>query len=384
MADYDFDAKLAYSIVERTMKIIDTNINVMDARGRIIGSGDRERIGEIHEGALLALSQQRVVSIDNASMHTLHGVKPGLNLPLRLNNHLVGVIGLTGDPKGLMQFGELVCMTAEMMLEQAHLLQLLAQNSRLREELVLNMVRNDTYSSTMLEWAQRLGVDLTLPRVAMVVELDSGQLGVTTAMNELQQLQSLLMETGKDDLMAIVSLTEMVVLKPAYFHAERWEPEEHKRRMMQLYQRLQQGSPLKVRLALGNFFPQAGGAVRSYHTAKTTISVGKQRMPDVHCFCYQDIKLPVLLDSLRDGWQAVELVSPLQRLKANDGNGVFRKTLHTWFRHNQQAAETAKALFIHRNTLEYRLRRIAELTGLNLTNFEDRFLLYVAAQLDQA
>ena len=40
----------------RTMRIIDTNINVMDARGRIIGSGDRERIGELHEGALLVLS----------------------------------------------------------------------------------------------------------------------------------------------------------------------------------------------------------------------------------------------------------------------------------------------------------------------------------------
>ena len=48
----------------RTMRIIDTNINVMDARGRIIGSGDRERIGELHEGALLVLSQGRVVDID--------------------------------------------------------------------------------------------------------------------------------------------------------------------------------------------------------------------------------------------------------------------------------------------------------------------------------
>lgn len=37
------------------MHIIDTNINVMDARGRIIGSGDRDI--EVHEGALLVLSQ---------------------------------------------------------------------------------------------------------------------------------------------------------------------------------------------------------------------------------------------------------------------------------------------------------------------------------------
>ncbi|MGQ7180384.1 sugar diacid recognition domain-containing protein, partial [Escherichia coli] len=54
---------MAQDIVARTMRIIDTNINVMDARGRIIGSGDRERIGELHEGALLVLSQGRVVDI---------------------------------------------------------------------------------------------------------------------------------------------------------------------------------------------------------------------------------------------------------------------------------------------------------------------------------
>ena len=55
MASWHLDTKMAQDIVARTMRIIDTNINVMDARGRIIGSGDRERIGELHEGALLEI-----------------------------------------------------------------------------------------------------------------------------------------------------------------------------------------------------------------------------------------------------------------------------------------------------------------------------------------
>ena len=48
-----------------------------------------------------------------------------------------------------------------------------------------------------------------------------------------------------------------------------------------------------------------------------------------------------------------------------------------------QPLATSKALFIHRNTLEYRLNRIAELTGLDLGNFDDRLLLYIALQLDE-
>lgn len=141
MAGWHLDTKMAQDIVARTMRIIDTNINVMDARGRIIGSGDRERIGELHEGALLVLSQGRVVDIDDAVARHLHGVRQGINLPLRLEGEIVGVIGLTGEPENLRKYGELVCMTAEMMLEQSRLMHLLAQDSRLREELVMNLIQ---------------------------------------------------------------------------------------------------------------------------------------------------------------------------------------------------------------------------------------------------
>ncbi|MBN3192392.1 CdaR family transcriptional regulator [Pectobacterium brasiliense] len=383
MASYHLNAKMAQDIVARTMQIIDSNINVMDARGKIIGSGDQERLGELHEGALLALSQGRVVDIDDAVARHLHGVRPGINLPLRIDGEIVGVIGLTGNPSQLRQYGELVCMTAEMMLEQARLLHMLAQDSRLREELVLNLIRTDDLSPALMEWAQRLGIDLNKPRVAAVIEVDSGQLGVDSAMAELQQLQTLLTTPERDNLIAIVSLTEMVVLKPALNSHGRWDAEEHRRRVDTLMSRMAESSRLRVRLALGNYFSGPGSIARSYRTARTTMSVGKQRMPAQRCYYYQDLMLPVLLDSLRGGWQANELVRPLSKLKAMDGNALLRRTLGAWFRNNVQPGATAKALFIHRNTLEYRLNRISELTGLDLGNFDDRLLLYVALQLDE-
>ncbi|WP_406705289.1 CdaR family transcriptional regulator [Sodalis sp.] len=382
MATYHLDAKLAQEIVARTMQIIDSNINVMDARGRIIGSGDRERIGELHEGALLALSQARVVDIDDGVAKHLHGVRPGINLPLKIDGNIVGVIGLTGNPGQLRQYGELVCMTAEMMLEQARLLHMLAQDSRLREELVLNLIRAEEVTPALSEWAQRLGIDIHQPRVAAVVEVDSGQFGVDSAMAELQQLQTLLTTPERDNLIAIVSLTEMVVLKPALNSHGRWDADEHRRRVDSLFSRMTKSSRLRVRIALGNFFTGPGGIARSWRTAVTTMAVGKQRHPDERRYFYPDLMLPVLLDSLRGGWQANELVRPLVKLKAMDSNGLLRRTLIAWFRHNVQPTPTSRALFIHRNTLEYRLNRISEMTGLNLANFNDRLLLYVALQLD--
>jgi hypothetical protein len=125
------------------------------------------------------------------------------------------VIGLTGEPESLRKYGELVCMTAEMMLEQSRLMHLLAQDSRLREELVMNLIQAEEHTPALNEWAQRLGIDLNQPRVVAMIEVDSGQLGVDSAMAELQQLQNALTTPDRNNLVAIVSLTEMVVLKPA-------------------------------------------------------------------------------------------------------------------------------------------------------------------------
>lgn len=59
------------------------------------------------------------------------------------------------------------------------------------------------------------------------------------------------------------------------------------------------------------------------------------------------------------------------------------ETLEMYLTHGLSAAETARALYIHRNTLIYRLDRITELTGYNPRNFEDAVHLYLALWLQQ-
>ena len=91
--------------------------------------------------------------------------------------------------------------------------------------------------------------------------------------------------------------------------------------------------------------------------------------------------LPVLLSGLDSGWQAHQLRMPIARLAHDKSRAMLRATLSAWFEHNENSAATAKALGIHRNTLDYRLRRIGELTGLDLGASEDKLLLYVSSLL---
>lgn len=98
--------------------------------------------------------------------------------------------------------------------------------------------------------------------------------------------------------------------------------------------------------------------------------------------CYADLTLAVLLAGLAEGWRADELQRPLRRLAAHDRDGQLRRTLAAWFAHDMKAAPSAAALHVHRNTLDYRLRRIAELTGVNLARLDDCLLLFIGLELD--
>src|SRR6185369_5391568 len=72
-----------------------------------------------------------------------------------------------------------------------------------------------------------------------------------------------------------------------------------------------------------------------------------------------------------------ETLAPLAEYDAKNGTSLV-DTLDVFFRCDASLRSAADALYLHRNSLAYRLRRISEITGLNLDNLEDRFRLQLA------
>ncbi|EKA7380228.1 CdaR family transcriptional regulator, partial [Vibrio parahaemolyticus] len=88
------DHSLAQQIVDRTMSIIGHNVNVMNSAGIIIGSGDPKRVGQVHDGAVLALNHGDSLELNEQQCLTLQGVKPGINMLLKLHGDVVGIVGV--------------------------------------------------------------------------------------------------------------------------------------------------------------------------------------------------------------------------------------------------------------------------------------------------
>lgn len=378
--------RLAQDIVTRTMRIIPFNVNVMDASGIILASGDEGRVGTLHDGALLALARRATVEVDAAAARALHGVRPGINLPLTVGGELCGAVGLSGNPDAVRQFGELVRLTAEMILEQASLAGELQRDSRHREAFLLNLIRGDVTARPELDaWGARLGVDFARPQAAFLLELDAGQVGDhagadAAALAALQRLQLDLLARAPALLSATVGPRELVVFEVL----DAPEPDAQGpdaiagRRLESLDALARALCDWPFTLTLGLASTGIDAAAVSYGSARTAARIGRRRDPDARRFSYYALALPVLLSGLDAGWQAVQLRQPMARLAAERSGASLRRTLEVWFACHENAAATAGALQIHRNTLDYRLRRVEALTGLDLGRSDDRLLLYVA------
>lgn len=375
---YFLDGQLAQQIVERTMNIIGYNINVMNNHGVILGSGESKRINTIHEGALLAISQQRTVIIDDGTMLNLKGVKSGINQPLYYRGQIVGALGITGKPDEVKQMASLLKMTAEMMIEQADLIERSNLQKRQKEELILQLIKPHKQAQ-MQQWAAQLNIDLTIPRVAAIIELQANE--QQSAQQQLQQIIHLLENPARDNLVAMTSINQLVILKPALLNGKEWDPSLEESRIDKLFSRIAPTAGIKLSIALGHYFVGLEGIARSYQTALDTLALGKFHAPTQYKYLYKDYAMPVLLSELSHHWRGDELKAPLLALKNKDKNGQLQKTLTAYLNHFDDMGKCADSLFIHRNTLRYRLDRISVITQLDMHNINDLLQLHLAQTL---
>jgi carbohydrate diacid regulator len=381
MTVYFLDTTLAQQIVERTMKIIVHNINVMNAQGVILGSGDPHRVGSTHEGALLAISQNRTVEINAASANTLHGVKAGINLPLHYKGEIIGVIGITGEPDTLNNYGELLKMTAELIVEQANSLELAQWQYRQKEEFILQLIKSKgLFNCHLRDWSSQLGIDIDAPRVAAVIQVQ-GDKDQISANSILKMVLNLLENPSRGNLVAMTSMTELVILKPAFLNGKQWEPHLESERIDQLLSRLPKEMTARLKISLGHFFTKPTDISRSYQTAKETLALGIQLHPEQNKYLYDDYSLRVLLSALKDDWRGEELITPYQALLQADKKGQLNKTLAAYLAHFGDQQMCANALFIHRNTLRYRLDKIQKITGVNVQQLDGVLQLYIGQML---
>ncbi|MCF7354036.1 sugar diacid recognition domain-containing protein [Vibrio sp. CK2-1] len=375
------DTQLAQQIVDRTMAIIDTNINVMNDRGIIISSGEPERIGQLHDGALLAIQHGDTTEITQQTSQNLKGVKPGINLVLKHDDTIIGVVGITGNPDEIRNYAALVKMTSEMIIERSLLIEQLQWDKRHIEEFISSWVNNELTKEALESWAQRLSIDIEQPRVAVLIEISESS--NRNQLDTIRKIVELLEYPERSNLVAVVAMNQILVLKPCQQAAERWDYTIESKRIDQLIHKLQQHDIHQLHIALGEYFPSVMDMPLSFQSAQQVLTLGKHYQPKQTKYLFEDLRMPVLLSPLKENWQGAQLCNAIVKLKSQDRSGQLIKTLYSLFEHQGNLSQCANSLYIHRNTLRYRLNKIESITQISPHNFTGLVELYIACQITQ-
>ena len=133
--------ELATQIVTAIYEVVKRDINFIDPDGRIIGSSDQKRIGDFHQAGAYAAKEKKRMIVDEE--HPFEGARPGINYPIFLENQVLGVIGITGDPKELDAYGFLITKITEVFLKEQKLNEELLSKDRALQYLIQSLIHGD-------------------------------------------------------------------------------------------------------------------------------------------------------------------------------------------------------------------------------------------------
>ena len=132
---------------------------------------------------------------------------------------------------------------------------------------------------------------------------------------------------------------------------------------------------------IGNPADSVSALYRSYRQAREAIDTGIRHQLAGNVFRYSRVALERLSDLIPE-----EKIHPFVREILTEETlknltDEMLETIRVFFRNDMNLSTTARELFIHRNTLLYRMEKIRKLTGLDVRNFEDAAVFRILLSL---
>jgi carbohydrate diacid regulator len=378
---------LAQEIAGETTHIIGFNVLITDRAGTVIGSGDPARVGTFHEASVDVIRTQQPATHSAAQARDLRGVRPGITLPIVLNGSAVGTVGITGSPRQVRRFGLVVKRQTEILLQEAVLL----RSRLLRERALDDLVRDIAYfDADVVEpdlvtyRAAELGYDLNVPRVAVVIGLPSPpeQGEATARLALLQTLHATF--TASQDVVAAVAADRFVVLHriPAG-RVPDGVPELGRRAVEEISRRYR----LAAAAGIGDTATTVVELHDSYQDASMALRLGTHLgAPDdgrPAVSSIDGLRIHQLLAAAGHRPRARLVDALTANLRRQAEWPALRQTMIAWCESGFNLVQAAAALHVHRNTLVYRLNKVAKLTGRPLRDHRGTLALYLGCLADQ-
>ena len=217
--------------------------------------------------------------------------------------------------------------------------------------------------------ARELHFNNDVERVVFVVRVT----GVTDV-SVFDVLQNLFPDKGRD---FVISINETDIALVKELHTET-EPKDLENLAQSIVDTLVSEFYTHAVIGIGTVIEGMKDLARSFKEAQTALEVGKVFDTDTSIISYDNLGIARLIYQLPTTLCEMFLREVFKRdsIDSLDNETLF--TIQKFFENNLNVSETSRKLFVHRNTLVYRLEKIKRMTGLDLREFEDAIVFKVA------
>lgn len=277
------------------------------------------------------------------------------------------VIGVKGEDEEAFRIGKIATFQIQSLLVAYK--ERFDKDNFIKNLLLDNLLLVDIYSR-----AKKLHVENNVRRVVYLIETD-----IDREMNVVDIVRNIFPAKGKDFVTAIDERSIILVKELR----ERDNHDDIEKTAKVIFDTISAEAMSKVYVAIGMPINDLKNVSNSYKEAKMALEVGKIFEPEKIIINYDKLGIGRLIYHLPANLCKMFVNEVLHNLTIDMFDEETITTVNKFFENNLNVSETSRQLYIHRNTLVYRLDKLQKMTGLDLRNFEDAIVFKMTVMVSQ-
>lgn len=239
------------------------------------------------------------------------------------------------------------------------------RNNFFQNLLLDNLLLVDIYNR-----AKKLHIDVTIPRAVFLVESRLEKDGMVT------ELLRSMFSSQNGDYITAVDESSVILVKAL---EESDGAESLKNIANTIADMMNTELMLNVKVAYGTIVPELKDVSKSYKEAKMALDVGKIFYVEKNVIAYSTLGIGRLIYQLPVNLCKIFIEEIFgSRTIPDEIDEETLNTINKFFENNLNVSETSRQLFVHRNTLVYRIEKLEKTTGLDIRTFDDALTFKIA------
>lgn len=238
-----------------------------------------------------------------------------------------------------------------------------------KDNFIKNLLLDNLLLVDIYNRAKKLHIETEVRRVVYIVETNREKDG-----NELEKVRSIFGGKSKDFVTA-VDEKNIIVVKEL---AENETYEDLEKTAEVILNLFKADEDCEAYIAYGTVVNEIKEVSRSYKEARMALDVGKIFFEEKNIIAYSALGIGRLIYQLPIPLCKMFIKEIFDGKSPDDFDEETLTTINKFFENSLNVSETSRQLYIHRNTLVYRLDKLQKSTGLDLRVFEDAITFKIA------